>query len=112
MRAVFPSLWNLEQKYGSIIKGMLASSRKKEPTQEDIQRDAIAQTIPEIANMMKDVSVYSLQGGIEGLPKALIRHLQDQPNVEMRSDCTISSLEYSSGASEGFQVSQFSCRAR
>lgn len=104
MRAVFPSLWNLEQEHGSIIKGMLASSRKKAPTPDDLQKEAVAKSIPEIAESMKDVSVYSLQGGVGALPKALIDHLQLQPNVEMRSGCSVSKLGYALEGREGFQV--------
>lgn len=105
MRAVFPSLWNLEQKHGSIIKGMIASARRKEPTQEDLQRDAIARTIPEIATRMKDVSVYSLQGGLEALPKAIIGYLQSKANVEMRTDCSLTKVDYVRDDHEAFQVS-------
>lgn len=104
MRAVFPSLWNLEAKHGSIIKGML-SRKKVPPTPEDLQKEEVAKSIPEIAEMMKDVSVYSLQGGIEALPKAIIRHLQSLPNVEMRSECGISELDFSSDETVGFKVS-------
>lgn len=105
MRAVFPSLWKLEQQHGTIIRGVLASLKKKSPTQEDLQRDAIAMTIPSIVSQMKDASVYSLQGGLEALPKAIIRYLQKQPNVEMRTECGISRLEWADSTRKELQVS-------
>lgn len=104
MRAVFPSLWELEQKHGSIIKGMLA--RKKTASPEEVQRQEIAKSIPHLAIMMKDVSVYSLHGGLEGLPKAMIQYLKARPNVEMRLECGADELTYSGGGQAGFKVSR------
>lgn len=56
IRSCMPLLWNFEQKYGSIIKGIVASRKKKE-------------------GVSSPLSLFSLEGGLETLPQTLAKQL-------------------------------------
>ena len=86
IRSCLPLLWHYERERGSVIKGWLASRRKKEKP---------------------PASLYTFKGGMERLPQELARRL-DIPIVlsktvasleEIEADCVISALPTSALAS-------------
>lgn len=93
MKAIFPSLWKLEQNKGSIVRGMLTGGNK--PSEVDAQAyQKLSEEYDALVKQMKDVSIYSLEGGLESLPRALVTHLQKQPNVELRQECGSESVNF------------------
>ena len=93
IQAVFPSLWKLEQRYGSVVKGILQGGIKPSELEITAKQELESRLIEIVKRMMK-VSVYSLQDGLEMLPKALIRYLKAQPNVELRNESSLTQLSY------------------
>lgn len=108
MKAVFPSLWNMEAEKGGIIKSMLTGGTRKNPVEVQALKD-ITSRLGELASSMKDVSIYSLQGGLGELPNALVKHLTRLPNVELRQKCFAKKLEHKSG---GFEVREIDSLVR
>lgn len=100
MRAIFPSLWNLEQKHGSIIKGLIASMRSVTST-DSLERDKVAEAIPNLAQRMENVSVYSFRNGLEAFPRALENYLRRQPNVELLPGNMVKRLDFKSSPDAG-----------
>ena len=96
VRSVFPSLWNMEQHRGSVVLSML-SGGVKPPKAETDEFKQLQASLPELVERMKDVSVYSLEGGLEALPRAMVKHLGSLDNVELRTDTSAKDLEYSQG---------------
>ena len=97
IRSVFPSLWEAERLKGSIVRSMLFEGGVEMPDWEIEKKKEIEGRLPELTGRMKDVSVYSLKGGLEELPKGLVRHLRGQSNVELRERSGIESLSFQSG---------------
>ncbi len=63
IRAAFPSIWELERRYGSLVKGMLAKAR---------QRSNATPNRPRLGRLV------SFRNGIEALPKAMAQSLGDR----------------------------------
>jgi len=93
MKAVFPSLWNLEQRKGSVVRGMLSGGSKPSQGDADAYKQ-LSQEYEPMVKRMKDVSVYSLEGGLERLPLSLVSFLEKHPNVEMRRECPTDAVSY------------------
>ena len=93
IQAVFPSLWRLEQKFGSVVIGMLFGGIKP-PELEIAAKQELENRLGPFVKRMKQVSVYSLQDGLEMLPSALVQYLKSQPNVEMRNGSSATKLSY------------------
>ncbi|KAJ4473149.1 hypothetical protein J3R30DRAFT_3296554 [Lentinula aciculospora] len=84
VRAAFPSLWAMEDRgWGSVVRGALLPAAST--SREDYD-------VGDIPDMMKDVSVYSFTEGIGMLTGALATHLQNQINVKLLPDTSVSSL--------------------
>lgn len=77
IRSCFPLLSNLEQKYGSVLKGLLFGKKIK------------TQLSPFIRNVQKS-PIFSLKGGMESLTKELERQLKDS----IRLNCYAEKFEY------------------
>jgi protoporphyrinogen oxidase len=62
----------------------------------------------DVDEMMKDTAVYSFQEGIETLPKALAKELQNRQNVDIRLGLGVNALRKTK---DGFDVSAVSVLA-
>ncbi|MFC2049338.1 protoporphyrinogen oxidase, partial [Chlamydiota bacterium] len=79
MRSCFPCLWRLEQEYGSVVRGMFAKRKGKK---------------------RGPAALYSFQGGMETLTRALAKELQSELQIgkmvnsidEIQADLVISTL--------------------
>ena len=76
----FPPFWNLERKYGSIIRGAIKSMKEKRAT----------------GNFFKPMMI-SFKGGMKTLPESIANALGDA----VKCDATIISIDFSG---EGWQV--------
>ena len=109
IRSVFPSLWEAERSKGSVVRSMLfGTAGLKAPEFEVEAKKEIEGRLGDLARSMKDVSVYSLKGGLEGLPRGLVNRLEQSPNVELRNQASVESLTFQSGK---FNVCSKSFRA-
>jgi oxygen-dependent protoporphyrinogen oxidase len=80
LRSCFPSIYNLEQKHGSLLRAALAGKR---PVATD----------PFVAHVQRS-SLFTLRGGMETLVKELARQMDD---LEIRNDCTVDRLDLNRG---------------
>lgn len=79
MRACFPTIWQMEQEHGSLVKGML----KKFLTQ------GIKNVDSPFVQKMQRTPLFSLREGMETLPKVLSRCLEK----ELQFGCGVASLQ-------------------
>ncbi|EDV93125.1 protoporphyrinogen oxidase [Drosophila grimshawi] len=96
VRFLMDSLFEKEQKYGGVIKGVLYSRlNKNEDKDKDVDRP-----IDEPSNLYKQAvqekwAMYSLTDGLEQLPRALRKYLGEHDvNVQLSSRCN--NLSFSS----------------
>ncbi|CAO1636299.1 unnamed protein product [Sympodiomycopsis kandeliae] len=116
VRSTLPFLWSTEQKHGSLLRAILPpkwNKRYRAPTPEQeaisleeeqetqIARQSIQRFVgsdfESFVGSLDKASVYSFQGGIGDLTKALQAELQRHKNVSLRSNEAIQNL--SSGTS-------------
>lgn len=83
MRSCFPKLFDWEQQYGSVMKGLLFQPKGQFPKSAficDVQKS----------------SIFSLKGGMEELICALVRQL----DVDIKLNTTADKIEYRDGGAE------------
>lgn len=89
LRSAFPSLWEAEERgNGSVVSGIL---RRSPPLTSD-EEPASSYELGNLADTMRDVSVYTLREGISTLTNALVRYLREHPNVYMYGGVRITGL--------------------
>lgn len=76
VQATFPRFVELEQQYGSVIRGMMASRKEASPTSH---------------SGPKHTMFISLKNGLSDLVAALVRRLTEQ-GVALRGHCTVDAL--------------------
>jgi oxygen-dependent protoporphyrinogen oxidase len=76
LQATFPRFVELEQQYGSIIRGMMASKKGGPPA---------------TSSSLKRTMFISLKNGLSDLVAALVRRLTDQ-GVTLKENCTVDAL--------------------
>ncbi|KAK0452363.1 hypothetical protein EV421DRAFT_1898105 [Armillaria borealis] len=85
VRAAFPLLWEAEERgWGSVIFGLLRSIQE-----EDVPHYEMGH----IPSNMNSVSVFSFRNGMSTLTDALKNYLMQQPNVQILSDTSVTSLD-------------------
>lgn len=90
--SVFKSIWELERKYGGVIRGLRVSNKLKSSAsqeEEDLRRDLDDPLLSDLINC----SVWGLKGGLEKLIGTLRDWLRAQPNVTLKPAETIQSVE-------------------
>lgn len=85
VRAAFPKLYALEEKYGGLIKGMFKGARERKQRQE---------TAKDRARM------FSFKSGMQSFPEALGRTLGER----LRLGCTVSSIAPGTAEDPGFHI--------
>lgn len=85
VRAAFPLLWEAEERgWGSATLGLLRSIQEE---------DVAYYEMGHIPSNMNSVSVFSFRNGISTLTDALKNYLMQQPNVQILSDTSVTSLD-------------------
>ncbi len=87
VRAAFPLLWEAEERgWGSATLGLLRSMQEE---------DVVHYEMRHIPSNMNSVSVFSFRNGMSTLTDALKNYLMQQPNVQILSDTSVTSLDVS-----------------
>lgn len=97
VRALFHSLWQMERQAGSITVGMMmrrfTDQAKDSAERFERTRDSLTQSS---RNKLRNASVWSLKGGLEGLSTRLVERLEAQPNVRLLNNAEVESIDNSS----------------
>ena len=103
VRSAFPSIYNLEQRSGSIIKGIFkgVGTDHSEKVLENSILDNISN---ELCKKMKDASVFSFKEGMEQLVNALENSLESNSNVSIYKNCPVKMIHKNS---DYFEVRSF-----
>lgn len=96
MGAVFPTLKEMERRRGSIVAAMLTGGAKISVADAEAKR-ALTTRLADVERQMRNVSVYSLQGGLQTLPDSLEAALVNQNNVELRQDSAVTRVSMQAG---------------
>ncbi|KAK0480612.1 hypothetical protein IW261DRAFT_1550920 [Armillaria novae-zelandiae] len=84
VRAAFPLLWEAEERgWGSATLGLLRSMQEE---------DVVHYDMGHIPSTMNNVSVFSFRNGMSTLTDALKNYLTQQPNVQILSGTSVTSL--------------------
>ena len=95
VRSTFTRLYDLEQKYGSVIKGLLISNKEAFLSQQDKDLlKIINDENKELLAMIKNVSLYSFKDGVEQLSSAIVNDLKHRENVQLKTDNQVNKLEF------------------
>lgn len=104
IRAIFPSLWEMERKHGSIIKGMLTKTVKN--AQEEAQIESYkAGLSPSLRKDLEDCSVWGLVGGMQTLATHLEQDLKARSNVKFLLNTKAEKISISEDGKHNLHVS-------
>lgn len=96
IRAIFPSLWEMEKKYGSVIKGMLSKTPKN--IEEEARISQYKSNLdPTLLKDLEDCSVWGLQGGMQSLASSLEQELKSRSNVKILCNSKVNSITTANG---------------
>ncbi|KMQ97507.1 protoporphyrinogen oxidase [Lasius niger] len=102
---LFKSLFEAEQKYGSIVKGILAnrlknifSKSKDDAVKEDNESTSLSFTLADRARK-EHWALWGLQGGLEQLPQALANNLRKR-GVRIQTEAKCQKLTFKSNRVE------------
>ena len=107
IRAIFPSLWQLERKHGSVLKGMLSSTPKNVEEAQTIEGFK-AQLKTDLRKDLEECSVWGLRGGMGALALKLEEELRQRPNVDILLGCRTSAISYANNT-HTIQASLYIC---
>ena len=94
IRAIFPSLWQMEKKHGSVIKGMLSSSSKNGVEEAKTIESFKTQLAPRLRKDLEECSVWGLKGGMGALALKLEEELKRRPNVDIQLGARTSAISF------------------
>lgn len=89
-RTVLKKIFDLEQRYGSIIAGLLKTRKKKE-SKHDLFQDL---NFDEYSSLLNQHSIYYFRDGMEVLVKRLVQVLETFPNVQLIRNQTMQNLRF------------------
>src|ERR1044072_3896360 len=99
IQSVFTGIYDLEQKYGSVIKGLLMGNKDAFLYQQDKNLLKIVNDEnKEFLAMMRNISLYSFKDGIEQLSSAIVNDLKDKENVQLKTNNRVIKLEFGKDA--------------
>jgi hypothetical protein len=99
VRSIFPSMWDAEEVgHGRLSVGLLKRSFSQAPQDDTYE-------LGTLGHDMRDVSVYTFDGGLEIVTEALREELRTRPNVEVRTGVDLKALRPTPDGA--FQVSPF-----
>ena len=82
IKSTFKALWEYETKAGSVVAGLLRGTETRSERDQALQTH-LTEANDGLVDRMKDVSVYSFQGGLGTLTNALQKHLASCANVKV-----------------------------
>lgn len=88
MRSIFTSMFQKEQKYGSVVKSML---KNKDDIFQELRDDSLVQQ-----SINEKWAVFSFQNGMESLPKRLSSLLMENfpSQIELMLDTKVNGIEF------------------
>jgi len=96
--SLFKPVWELERRYGGVIKGMRTSDKEQHPSDMN-EEDKLRKTLDgQLLDDLVNCSVWGLKGGLETLIVALRDWLAKKPNVILKSTESVESIEPSSAS--------------
>lgn len=91
VKALMNSLFEKEQKYGSVIGGMILSLKDNYFEKKNFNRVGINK------RKSKTWSVWTLENGLETLPIYLNNYLKNRPNIDIRLNSKCSEIKFKNG---------------
>ena len=92
-RSVLKKIFDLEQRYGSILGGILRTRNDKKNT-DSVHSLFNDLNLKDYSEILNKYAIYYLKDGMEILPKTLVNHLQSLSNVELFSNQSIKKIEF------------------
>ncbi|WVQ66706.1 protoporphyrinogen oxidase [Kwoniella botswanensis] len=89
VRSAFPSLWDAEQRYGSVVLGMLRGGTASKKTKAQVAEE---EELGELGKESKKWSLYGLKGGLSTLTNTLYEEIRRSGNVEIKSQESVKSI--------------------
>lgn len=96
VRTTLKVLWENEQAFGSVVKGMLRGGTKMDRFRERGMMTRARNNDPEWFAELESMSVIGFKNGIDTLPRALRTWLENRDNVEIRTNEWVESIDISS----------------
>jgi oxygen-dependent protoporphyrinogen oxidase len=92
-RSVMKKIFDLEQRYGSIIGGLFKTrnDKQKEDSIHSIFKDL---NLKDYSMILNKYAIYYLKDGMEVLTKTLVNHLQSLSNVELYVNQSIQKIQF------------------
>ncbi|KAI8577171.1 hypothetical protein K450DRAFT_253193 [Umbelopsis ramanniana AG] len=97
LRTTLKMLWENEQAFGSVVRGMLRGGAKMDRFRERGMMTRARNNDPEWFGEMEAMSVIGFKDGVDSLTRALGTWLGQQDNVEIRTDEKVESLDLTTG---------------
>ena len=92
-RSIMKKFFELEQRHGSIIKGVL-KNRKEKRKDDSIHHLFKDLNLKDYEKLFQKYSIYYLKDGMEVLAKNLVNQLETYPNVELIRNQTIQQIHF------------------
>ncbi|KAI9654920.1 MAG: oxygen-dependent protoporphyrinogen oxidase [Bathelium mastoideum] len=98
-KSIFPVLWELERRYGSIISGLISSWNKSERLvrKQDLDIFQVMQNSnldPKLLTSFRNSAVYTFKDGIGQFIDRLAKRLRENPKVRIKTDTEISGIQW------------------
>lgn len=90
-RSVMKKIFQLEQRYGSIIDGLIKTRKNQDDPIHFLFKDL---NLQDYSSLFNKYAIYYLKDGMEILSKTLVEHLQTLPNVELIRQEIIQKLDF------------------
>lgn len=103
-RSVLKNIFNLEQRHGSIIRGLI-KTRKDKKTEDPIHFLFNDLNLKDYSNLLNKYSIYYLRDGMETLVNTLANHLQSLPNVELKLNQSIKEIQFLENENNSIEIS-------
>lgn len=97
VRTTLKMLWENEQAFGSVVRGMLRGGAKMDRFRERGMMTRARNNDPEWFGEMEAMSVIGFKDGVDSLTRALRTWLEQQGNVEFRTDEKVVSFDLTAG---------------
>ncbi|WRT70011.1 protoporphyrinogen oxidase [Kwoniella shivajii] len=95
VRAAFPTLWDSEQKFGSVVLGMLRGGTKTRREKEEEKNEWLE--LGELGGKREKWSLYGIKGGLGSLTNSLHQEIINN-GVEIRTEESIERIDPSASA--------------
>ncbi|EMR09419.1 protoporphyrinogen oxidase [Pneumocystis murina B123] len=93
IKSTFPHLWNYEELYGSVLKGILFNGISLNKNEENI-KSTIEKDSKDIIKKTKNTYIYSFKNGLGTLSSAISKNLFTRNNVHIYFNSEVQSLEF------------------